>query len=221
MYQRILVPIDGSETSNRGAAEALRIAKAFGSTVRFFHVIDLSPVLRASEGAVVQADGQPERVRLESARVVDAALAKASEVGVTAESGTAEIIAGRPAEEIHSRDRSGAPPRSGRHGHPRPSRLEPGDAWQRCGVRGAPGHGPGAAGSEAGCDGPGSARQIAHQPPHREQLGVVGFRNRHAAALIERDDNCGSGSPSSRDRAGRGCLRRRAIARSRRWGRCA
>ncbi len=102
MYQRILVPIDGSETSNRGAAEALRIAKAFGSTVRFFHVIDLSPVLRASEGAVVQADGQPERVRLESARVVDAALAKASEVGVTAESGTAEIIAGRPAEEIHA-----------------------------------------------------------------------------------------------------------------------
>jgi nucleotide-binding universal stress UspA family protein len=40
MYQRILVPVDGSPTSTRGLDEAVQIAKLTGGRLRLFHVID-------------------------------------------------------------------------------------------------------------------------------------------------------------------------------------
>ena len=40
MYQRILIPIDGSETSKLGLAEALRLAKLCAAKVRLVHVVD-------------------------------------------------------------------------------------------------------------------------------------------------------------------------------------
>ena len=40
MYQRILVPIDGSPTSRRGLDEALRLAKLCGARVRLVHIVD-------------------------------------------------------------------------------------------------------------------------------------------------------------------------------------
>ena len=40
MYERILVPVDGSPTSRRGLAEALAVAARLGSTVRLLHVVD-------------------------------------------------------------------------------------------------------------------------------------------------------------------------------------
>lgn len=40
MYQRILVPIDGSSTSGKGLAEAIRLAKLTGGRLHLVHVID-------------------------------------------------------------------------------------------------------------------------------------------------------------------------------------
>jgi len=40
MYQRILVPIDGSTTSNQGLDEAVKLAKLTGASIRLIHVID-------------------------------------------------------------------------------------------------------------------------------------------------------------------------------------
>jgi nucleotide-binding universal stress UspA family protein len=40
MYQHILVPIDGSDTSNRGLDEAIRLAKLTGATLRLIHMVD-------------------------------------------------------------------------------------------------------------------------------------------------------------------------------------
>jgi len=40
MYQRILVPIDGSSTSTRGLDEAVRLARLTGATLRLVHVLD-------------------------------------------------------------------------------------------------------------------------------------------------------------------------------------
>ncbi|OUM00929.1 universal stress protein [Variovorax sp. JS1663] len=40
MYQRILVPIDGSTTSKRGLEEAIALAKLTQGRLRLFHVID-------------------------------------------------------------------------------------------------------------------------------------------------------------------------------------
>ena len=40
MYQKILVPIDGSETSTAGLKEAVKLAKSQGAQVRVFHVVN-------------------------------------------------------------------------------------------------------------------------------------------------------------------------------------
>ena len=40
MYERILVPVDGSLTSNRGLDEAIRLATLTHARLRLIHVID-------------------------------------------------------------------------------------------------------------------------------------------------------------------------------------
>ena len=40
MYQRILVPVDGSPTSNGGLDESIRLAKLTGARLRLVHVVD-------------------------------------------------------------------------------------------------------------------------------------------------------------------------------------
>jgi len=40
MYQRILVPIDGSPTSNKGLVEALAVARLTGGCIRLLHVVN-------------------------------------------------------------------------------------------------------------------------------------------------------------------------------------
>ncbi|MDE2396082.1 MAG: universal stress protein [Burkholderiales bacterium] len=41
MYSKILVPIDGSPTASEGLAEAIRLARLSGGTLRLLHVIDM------------------------------------------------------------------------------------------------------------------------------------------------------------------------------------
>ena len=40
MYKRILVPVDGSETSNKALVAALQLARDAGGRVRLVHVIE-------------------------------------------------------------------------------------------------------------------------------------------------------------------------------------
>ncbi|MES2531248.1 MAG: universal stress protein, partial [Pseudomonadota bacterium] len=40
MYQRILVPVDGSTTATRGLQEAIRLAALTGGRIRLLHVVD-------------------------------------------------------------------------------------------------------------------------------------------------------------------------------------
>lgn len=45
MYQRILVPLDGSATSARGLKEALVLARTCRASVVLLHVLEYSPVM--------------------------------------------------------------------------------------------------------------------------------------------------------------------------------
>lgn len=57
MYQRILIPIDGSPASERGLDEAIRLGRLTGARVRLIHVVDeLSFALGASEGLTFTGD---------------------------------------------------------------------------------------------------------------------------------------------------------------------
>ena len=57
MYQKILVPVDGSDTSNRGLDEAMRLARLTGAKLRLVHVIDeLSLMIGMESFAALSAD---------------------------------------------------------------------------------------------------------------------------------------------------------------------
>ncbi|WP_016833626.1 universal stress protein [Herbaspirillum lusitanum] len=45
MYAKILVPVDGSHTANQALDEAIKLAKALGSTIEVLHVVDNSHLL--------------------------------------------------------------------------------------------------------------------------------------------------------------------------------
>jgi nucleotide-binding universal stress UspA family protein len=55
MYERILVPVDGSEPSDRGLQEAIRLAKALGSEVRLVHIVDETPLAMNPETGMAAA----------------------------------------------------------------------------------------------------------------------------------------------------------------------
>lgn len=79
MYPKILVPVDGSATSQRGLDEALKVASGEQSCVRLLHVVDeLSLMLMADamgslSGDVVTALVDGGRAILEAARAQVAA----------------------------------------------------------------------------------------------------------------------------------------------------
>ncbi len=57
MYKRILVPVDGSATSQRGLQEAIDLAALTGGQVRLLHVVDeLSAAMSMSGQGAVSAD---------------------------------------------------------------------------------------------------------------------------------------------------------------------
>lgn len=45
MYAKILVPVDGSASSNQALDEAIKLAHAFGSTIEALHIVDHSHLL--------------------------------------------------------------------------------------------------------------------------------------------------------------------------------
>jgi nucleotide-binding universal stress UspA family protein len=85
MYKNILVPTDGSEPSDAALQEALKVARAFGSSVRIVYVWEPMSYLLA-EGPVDLSVA----MRREGEHVLEGAAAKAREAGVTAETALVE-----------------------------------------------------------------------------------------------------------------------------------
>src|SRR4051812_48976595 len=54
-YKRILVPVDGSPTSNEGLHEAIKLAGAQGASIRLVHIADehFIAMMRLDYGAAV------------------------------------------------------------------------------------------------------------------------------------------------------------------------
>jgi nucleotide-binding universal stress UspA family protein len=100
MYQRILVPVDGSPTSRSGLNEALRLAKATGARLRLLHVVDeMMFVTSIPEFTAYTAD--LARVLKEGgAEILKNALAQAQAAGVPAETQLVDSGTGRVADVI-------------------------------------------------------------------------------------------------------------------------
>jgi nucleotide-binding universal stress UspA family protein len=98
MYSKILVPVDGSETSMRGLQEALRVAKTMGSTLRLLHVVNDQPAFVGLEIALY-AEELLKTFRARGAHILEQAAAAVRGQGVEIETRCIEI-AGGPAGEV-------------------------------------------------------------------------------------------------------------------------
>jgi nucleotide-binding universal stress UspA family protein len=85
MYQRILVPIDGSSTSNRGLEEAIRLAKLTQGRLRLFHVIDELSFALAMDAYAGYAGDWLKVLRENGAQILEAGRSTAQAAGVEVE----------------------------------------------------------------------------------------------------------------------------------------
>ena len=100
MYQRILVPIDGSATAQRGLEEAIALARLTQGRLRLLHVIDdlsFSLVMDAYAGS---AGGWLDELRAAGLRLLEEARISANKAGVEAETMLCEKVSGVVHEQI-------------------------------------------------------------------------------------------------------------------------
>jgi len=99
MYQRILVPLDGSAPSERGFAEALSLARAFDASLVLLHVIESYPMMIEMASATTW-EQVGSGLRDEGQRVLDQAHEAAQSAGVASETHLEEVSAARVCDVI-------------------------------------------------------------------------------------------------------------------------
>ena len=95
MYQRILVPVDGSAPSAKGLDEAIAIAKMTGGQVRVLHVIDEPFLALGVDGFSGSPGDIIELMQENGRRIVGDAVAKVRAQGVACDSALADNMHGR------------------------------------------------------------------------------------------------------------------------------
>lgn len=100
MYQRILVPIDGSSTSSRGLDEAIQIARLTGGRLRLLHVIDELSFALTMDAYAGYAGRWIEELRADATTLLQAGQAKADEAGVAADTVLLDRVKGAVYDQI-------------------------------------------------------------------------------------------------------------------------
>ena len=85
MYQRLLVPIDGSTASNGGLAEAIELAQATGARLRLLHAVDTFVYGTGLDTSADSGDELFEPLRQAGAEVLDRGRQAAERAGVPVE----------------------------------------------------------------------------------------------------------------------------------------
>jgi nucleotide-binding universal stress UspA family protein len=91
MYKKILVPIDGSETSRRGLDEAIQLARDNSAKIRLVHVVNTAVVAVEYPGGSL-TDEVSDRLRDNGEAVMKGAAGIVSRSGLTAET----VVLGTP-----------------------------------------------------------------------------------------------------------------------------
>ena len=81
MYKKILVPVDGSESSLRGLAEAIKLAKETGASLRLVHAVN-ELFIDTGYGASIVTPQLIESLREGGTAILNAAASKAREQGL-------------------------------------------------------------------------------------------------------------------------------------------
>jgi len=86
MYQRILVPVDGSPASNKGLREAIALARLTGGRILVLHVVDdMSLLISSAEYAGLNAE-MFTALRLAGEKILADAKREVESAGVAVES---------------------------------------------------------------------------------------------------------------------------------------
>jgi nucleotide-binding universal stress UspA family protein len=99
MYQKILVPIDGSETATHGLNEAIRLAKNQGGELRLLHIVN-EYVFDCSLGGGGYAGGVIEALRAAGRKVMNDAAALVRQHGLEPGTVIVESLGGPAADLI-------------------------------------------------------------------------------------------------------------------------
>ena len=100
MYQRILVPVDGSTTSNQGLDEAIKLARLTGASLRLIHVVDVLTFATGFEPYTVYAGDVIPRMKEAGEQILDQAKTRAAASGVKVDSLLFDSIAARVSETV-------------------------------------------------------------------------------------------------------------------------
>jgi len=98
MYTRILVPLDGSETSRRGLREAIRLAQGHPVTLRLILVVNEADIALAE--AAYPSGELRDRLRADGEAVLKDAAAGVRAAGLGVEAALIEPETGVPGELI-------------------------------------------------------------------------------------------------------------------------
>ena len=85
MYQRILVPVDGSPTSNEALAAAIGLAKSFGAQLRLVHVVEEMAYLSGYDQFGGYSGDLIRVMRETGAKILNEGMAAAQATGVAAD----------------------------------------------------------------------------------------------------------------------------------------
>lgn len=99
MYQKILVPVDGSPTSLKGLGEAVRLAKAGHAQVRIVHVVD-ELVIDYGYSPALYTQQVIDALRESGKQALDSAVNMAVREGVETSGQLIETVGGRAADSI-------------------------------------------------------------------------------------------------------------------------
>ena len=99
MYRRILVPIDGSDTAQRGLQEALGLAKAFDSSLVLLHVVEYYPMMMEMATATTWEQITTD-LRTYGQQVLERAHDAAKAAGVASEAHLEDAAAARVCDVI-------------------------------------------------------------------------------------------------------------------------
>ena len=100
MYERILVPVDGSATSNAGLGEAIKLAGLTGAKLRLLHVVDEMPIVMSTSGFGAMSGDIFSALTEEGKRVLEQARAQVEQSGITAETVLVDSLNGRLCDHV-------------------------------------------------------------------------------------------------------------------------
>lgn len=100
MYQRILVPIDGSPTATCGLAEAIRLATLTQGRLRLIHVIDELSFALAADAFAGYAGDWLSVLRENGARILQEAKASVEMAGIQVETVLYDKLTGSVHETV-------------------------------------------------------------------------------------------------------------------------